>query len=85
MKSNIQQIKKLVESTPNDAVLGEKVRNLFSKDEEFVEDNNIFGKITGEKYKELIEGYQNIKGKDFAPWYAKLSKEEKIWLSSMFD
>ena len=42
MKSNIQQIKKLVESTPNDAVLGEKVRNLFSKDEEFVEDNNIF-------------------------------------------
>ena len=85
MKSNIEHIKKLVESTPDDIRLGEKVRELFHKYNESIEDNNIFGKIPGDKYKELIEGYQNLKGKDFAPWYEKLSNEEKVWLSSLFD
>jgi hypothetical protein len=85
MKINIDDIKKLVKETPNDMDLGEKIRDLFSPENTLVEDNNIFGKIPGEKYKELIEGYQTKKGKDFTPWYESLTNVEKIWLSSMFD
>tara|TARA_R110002020_G_scaffold450346_1_gene663936 strand:+ start:219 stop:476 length:258 start_codon:yes stop_codon:yes gene_type:complete len=85
MKSNIEHIKKLVESTPDDMRLGEKIRKLFSKDKELIEDSNIFGKISSPKYKELIEGYTTKKGEDFKGWYDSLLNEEKIFLSSMFD
>ena len=46
---------------------------------------NIFGKISGDRYKGLIEGYQTKKGKEFSKWYDNLQNEEKIFLSSMFD
>ena len=85
MKIDIENIKKLVKETPNDMQLGEKIRDLFSSKSKLVEDNNIFGKIPGEKYKELIEGYKTKKGEDFTSWYESLTNTEKIWLSSLFD
>ncbi len=49
------------------------------------EDMNIFGKIPGGNYKDLIENYQTKKGEDFNIWYEGLTNEEKIFITSMFD
>jgi len=46
---------------------------------------NIFGKIPGGNYKDLIENYQTKKGEDFNIWYEGLTNEEKIFITSMFD
>jgi hypothetical protein len=96
---NIDSIRDLVMETPNDSELGEKVRMIFTTpivdqpkksiiDKSNLpknEDNNIFGKISGAKYKELITGYQEKSGVEFTDWYDKLNKEEKIFLSDLFD
>tara|TARA_Y100001938_G_C7970704_1_gene369192 strand:- start:276 stop:614 length:339 start_codon:yes stop_codon:yes gene_type:complete len=94
---NLDSVKKLVTETPNDAELGEKVRMLFINEPKKSivntlknnlpkhEDNNIFGKISGAKYKELITGYQEKNGTEFTDWYDNLTKEEKIFLSDLFD
>ena len=49
------------------------------------EDVSVFGKIGTAQYKELIEGYQNKSGEEFNKWYATLNKEEKVFLSNLFD
>tara|TARA_R110000787_G_scaffold54099_1_gene126122 strand:+ start:710 stop:1057 length:348 start_codon:yes stop_codon:yes gene_type:complete len=84
---SIEKIKSLVSVIPNDMELGQKIRKLF-----FVtsaigssEDTNIFGKISSSDYKDLIEGYQTKKGEEFNTWYENLTKEEKIFITSMFD
>tara|TARA_R110000824_G_scaffold69480_1_gene178984 strand:+ start:177 stop:521 length:345 start_codon:yes stop_codon:yes gene_type:complete len=83
----IEKIKSLVSVTPNDMELGEKVRKLFfvNSSIDSPQDTNIFGKISGSNYKDLIEGYQSKKGEEFKGWYAKLTNEEKIFITSMFD
>jgi hypothetical protein len=91
----LDTVKELVTQTPNDAELGEKVRILFFNEPKKSivnknnlpkhEDNNIFGKISGDKYKELIMGYQEKNGTEFTTWYDNLTKEEKIFLSDLFD
>jgi len=53
--------------------------------EDVSEDVSIFGKIGTSQYKELIEGYQNKSGEEFSKWYSTLNKEEKVFLSSLFD
>ena len=53
--------------------------------EDVSEDVNIFGKVSGSQYKELIEGYQNKSGEEFDEWYKSLPNEERAFLSSMFD
>jgi len=83
----IEQIKQLTIENRHDNVLGKKVRDLFWNDTKVnkPEESNIFGKISGDKYKELIEGYQSKKGGDFVKWYDNLPNEEKIFLSDLFD
>ena len=85
-----QLIKRLVKETPNDMELGKKVRDLiFDKPTPLTdlksEETNIFGKVKGGKYRELIDGYQGKKGVEFTKWYEELTKEEKVFLSDMFD
>jgi len=84
---SIEKIKSLVSVTPNDMELGKKVRKLFFIKESInsPQDTNIFGKISGSNYKDLIENYQNKKGLEFTTWYDGLSNEEKIFITSMFD
>tara|TARA_R110000765_G_scaffold63178_1_gene122817 strand:+ start:288 stop:641 length:354 start_codon:yes stop_codon:yes gene_type:complete len=84
---SIEKIKSLVSTTPNDMELGEKIRKLFFVTSSIgsSEDDNIFGKISSSNYKDLIEGYQSKKGKEFNGWYEKLTNEEKIFITSMFD
>ena len=53
--------------------------------EDVPEDVSIFGKIGTSQYKELIEGYQNNTGEEFNKWYSNLNKEEKVFLSNLFD
>jgi len=53
--------------------------------EDVSEKDNIFGKVSGSQYKELIEGYQNKSGEEFNVWYESLSNEERVFISSMFD
>ena len=53
--------------------------------EDVSEKDNIFGKVSGSQYKELIEGYQNKSGEEFNVWYKSLSNEERVFISSMFD
>ena len=53
--------------------------------EDAPEDVSVFGKIGTSQYKELIEGYQNKSGEEFNKWYATLNKEEKVFLSNLFD
>ena len=69
------------------SILGEKVRKLFFIKESIdtPKDTNIFGKISGSNYKDLIENYQNKKGVEFTTWYGGLTNEEKIFITSMFD
>ena len=81
----IETIKQLVLDNHNDMILGEKVRELLHHPSNTSEPNNIFGKITGDKYKELITGHQQKKGKEYTEWYEKLSNEEKVFLSDLFD
>jgi len=84
---SIENIKSLVSVTPNDSELGEKIRKLFFINPQ-VDPNretNIFGKISGGSYKDLIEGYQTKKGEEFNSWYDGLTNEEKIFITSMFD
>ena len=83
----IEKIKSLVSVTPNDMELGEKIRKLFfvNASIDSPDDANIFGKISGSDYKDLIEGYQSKKGKEFNEWYEKLTNEEKIFITSMLD
>ena len=68
--------------------------NLYDPCKNYMEDNvsedvsekdNIFGKVSGSQYKELIEGYQNKSGEEFNVWYKSLSNEERVFISSMFD
>ena len=82
-----EQIKSLISVTPNDMELGEKVRKLFfiKESTDTPKDTNIFGKISGSNYKDLIENYQNKKGVEFTTWYGGLTNEEKIFITSMFD
>jgi hypothetical protein len=54
-------------------------------EEGYSDDVNIFGKISGPQYKELIEGYQSKSGEEFNEWYKSLPNEERVFLSSMFD
>jgi len=56
-----------------------------SVSEDVSDDVNIFGKVSGSQYKELIEGYQNKSGEEFNEWYKSLSNEERVFISSMFD
>jgi|TARA_R110000787_G_scaffold40097_1_gene99933 hypothetical protein len=83
----IEKIKSLVSVTPNDTELGEKIRKLFfvNSSIDSPQDTNIFGKIPGGSYKDLIESYQTKKGDEFNDWYGGLTKEEKIFITSMFD
>jgi len=63
-----------------------QIKNVEIKEEKQIsEETNIFGKISGDQYKGLIEGYQTKKGGEFTKWYDNLQNEEKIFLSSMFD
>ena len=83
-------IKKLTKETPNDMELGNKVRELMSNNPKQStnlksEENNIFGKIKGGRYRELIDGYQGKKGVEFSQWYEELTNEEKVFLSDLFD
>ena len=73
--------------TPNDMELGEKIRKLFlvNSSIDSPQDTNIFGKIPGGSYKDLIESYQTKKGEEFNVWYAGLTSEEKIFITNMFD
>ena len=84
---SIEKIKSLVNTIPNDMELGEKVRTLFvtNPKRNTKEDTNIFGKISGDNYKYLIENYQTKKGEEFNSWYNGLTNEEKIFITSMFD
>ena len=84
---SIEKIKSLVDTIPNDMELGEKVRMLFftNPKRNTKEDTNIFGKISGDNYKYLIESYQTKKGEEFNSWYGGLTSEEKIFITSMFD
>tara|TARA_R110002167_G_scaffold262010_1_gene468703 strand:+ start:357 stop:716 length:360 start_codon:yes stop_codon:yes gene_type:complete len=84
---SIEKIKSLISVTPNDMELGEKVRKLFfiKESTDTPKDTNIFGKISGSNYKDLIENYQNKKGVEFTTWYGGLTNEEKIFITSMFD
>jgi hypothetical protein len=84
---SIEKIKSLVNTIPNDMELGEKVRTLFvtNPKRNTKEDTNIFGKISGDSYKYLIENYQTKKGEEFNSWYNGLTNEEKIFITSMFD
>ena len=84
---SVEKIKSLVDTTPNDMELGKKVRQLFftNQKRDSKEDMNIFGKIPGGNYKDLIENYQTKKGEDFNIWYEGLTNEEKIFITSMFD
>ena len=84
---SIEKIKSLVDTIPNDMELGEKVRMLFftNPKRNVKEDTNIFGKISGDNYKYLIENYQTKKGEEFNSWYNGLTNEEKIFITSMFD
>ena len=86
-RTNIETIKQLVLNNPNDTVLGEKVRSLLHQSTlpETNEPNNIFGKIPGDRYRELIDGHQHKKGVEFTEWYGKLTNEEKVFLSDLFD
>jgi hypothetical protein len=84
---SVERIKSLVDTTPNDMELGKKVRQLFftNQKRDSKEDMNIFGKIPGNSYKDLIESYQTKKGEEFNSWYEGLTNEEKIFITSMFD
>ena len=90
---SLNELKSLSLSTPNDAELGGKIRQmLWEKDDVLItankdvsEDGGIFGKISGSQYKELIEGYQSKSGEEFNEWYSELNKEEKVFISNMFD
>ncbi len=84
---SVEKIKSLVDTIPNDMELGEKVRMLFftNPKRNTKEDTNIFGKISGDSYKDLIESYRNKKGEEFNSWYNGLTNEEKIFITSMFD
>jgi hypothetical protein len=90
---SLNELKALSLSTPNDAELGGKIRQmLWEKDDvlitankDVLEGGSIFGKISGSQYKELIEGYQNNTGEEFNKWYSELNNEEKVFLSSLFD
>ena len=84
---SIENIKSLVSVTPNDMELGEKIRKLFfiNPPVDPNRETNIFGKISGGNYKDLIEGYQTKKGEEFNIWYEGLTNEEKIFITSMFD
>jgi len=84
---SIENIKSIVSVTPNDAELGEKIRKLFvvNQPTDTPQDNNIFGKISGGSYKDLIEGYQTKKGEEFNSWYGGLTNDEKTFITSMFD
>ena len=87
MSISMENIKSLVRVTPNDMELGEKVRKLFFIDTSTGpnQETNIFGKIPGGSYKDLIENYQNKKGEEFNSWYKGLTNEEKVFITSMFD
>jgi hypothetical protein len=90
---SVNELKALSLSTPNDTEFGNKIREmLWSKDDMLIdankdvsEDGGIFGKISGPQYKELIEGYQSKSGEEFNEWYSELNKEEKVFISNMFD
>jgi hypothetical protein len=84
---SVENIKSIVSVTPNDMELGEKIRKLFFVNQpvDTNQETNIFGKISGGSYKDLIEGYQTKKGEEFNEWYQGLSGEEKIFITSMFD
>ena len=84
---NIETIKQLVVDNHNDMILGGKVRDLLRNHlpTNTDEPNNIFGKIPGDKYRELIDGHQQKKGVEFTEWYEKLNNEEKVFLSDLFD
>tara|TARA_Y100000034_G_C6859443_1_gene390973 strand:+ start:973 stop:1458 length:486 start_codon:yes stop_codon:yes gene_type:complete len=49
------------------------------------DDGSIFGNIGTSQYKELIEGYQKKSGEEFNKWYSTLNKEERVFLSNLFD
>ena len=49
------------------------------------EGGSIFGRISTSQYRELIEGYQNKTGEEFNKWYSTLNKEERVFLSNLFD
>ena len=53
--------------------------------EDVPEGVSIFGKIGTSQYKELIESYQNKSGEEFNEWYATLNKEEKEFVSNLFN
>ena len=90
---SVNELKSLSLSTPNDTEFGGKIREmLWEKDDVLItankdvgEDGGIFRKVSGSQYKELIEGYQSKSGEEFNEWYAKLNKEEKVFISNMFD
>ena len=90
---SVNELKAISLSTPNDTEFGGRIREmLWEKDEvlitankDVVENGGIFGKVSGSQYKELIEGYQSKSGEEFNEWYSTLNKEEKVFISNMFD
>lgn len=90
---SFNELKALSLATPNDMEFGGKIREMLWYENVELEQANtnvgkeggIFGKIKTSQYKDLIEGYQNKKGVEFSEWYGKLTNEEKVFLSNMFD